>query len=88
LAGGVQEEAAIELNVAVVDADGEPLMVGVDVGDRAAVAVGDAALVVVALDDDPVAGGERAAGQLQFGSVETACGAHGVAKGVMGVGAV
>ena len=66
LAGGVQEEAAVELDLPVVDADGEPLVVGVDVGDRAAVAVGDAVLVVVALDDDQVAGGEGAAGQLEL----------------------
>ena len=45
-----------------VDLDCQPLVLGVDVNDVAAVAVGDAVLVVVALDEDEVAGGERAAG--------------------------
>ena len=42
LAGGVVQEAGAELDLALVDLDGEPLVLGVDLDDSAAVAVGDA----------------------------------------------
>jgi hypothetical protein len=57
-------------------------------GAALAVAVGDAVLVVVALDHDQVAGGERAARQLQLGAVEAACGAHRVACELVELGDV
>ena len=44
--------------------------------------------MLVALDDDPVAGGERAAGQLQLRAAQAARGAHGVACELVELGDV